>query len=412
LVTFVRNYGIKQVFFLELEQIKAFMKHYFAQNILYAALILIFTFISGTTYAQEEEPKDTTAGKFEQTFNKFNDKAEKFFKIAPFPMVTYATETGVVFGLVKYNLVNLVKSDTISTPSSFSELFSISTKGQIKVVLGTQQYFVQNKLILRSEVQYVDYPDLIWGVGNDVSPDDLESIVTKRFVFDNGAFVSLDTKQQVYLGFLFRYTNYTRIDFDSNSFFTRTKYPGYKGGVSSGIGLGMIYDTRDNRYNSYTGSYASINIIGYDGLLGSYYNYYSYELDLRHFIQLRPRYIIGMQLYAMGNSGDVPFYSLGMAGGTERMRGYYYGSIRDKMIMNTQVEFRMPIWNIFGVVGFLSAGRVGEDWSDMSLDGLWYSGGFGLRIMVDRANRANIQIDFGYGERGSKTVVLGFAEAF
>jgi len=27
----------------------------------------------------------------------------------------------------------------------------------------------------------------------------------------------------------------------------------------------------------------------------------------------------------------------------------------------------MPIWKIFGVVGFLSAGRVGSNWSDMHL---------------------------------------------
>jgi hypothetical protein len=48
----------------------------------------------------------------------------------------------------------------------------------------------------------------------------------------------------------------------------------------------------------------------------------------------------------------------------------------------------------------------------MSLDGLWYAGGLGLRIMVDSANRANLRIDFGFGLEDSKTIVIGFTEAF
>ncbi len=385
------------------------MKTSFTLKIISILLLFVLN-IHTSVFGQSDSTK--TKSKFEQKFDSFNDKAERLFKVLPFPMITYATETGVVFGLVKYNLIDLVKSDTISTPSSFSELFSISTKGQIKIVLGTTQYYLQDKIMLRSEVQYVDYPDLIWGVGNDVKPENVESITTQRVVFNNGAFVSIDKERSLYFGALFRYTNYMNIDFDSNSFFTTNRYPGYLGGISSGIGLGLVYDTRDNRYNAYTGVYIGTNIIGYDGLLGSYYNYYSYEFDFRYYFKPWLKHVIAMQLYSQAHVGDVPFYDLSQAGGSERMRGYYYGAIRDKVIANTQIEYRMPVWNIFGIVGYLSAGRVAENWKGMDLKGLWYSGGFGLRIMVDRTNRANIQIDFGYGEGGSKTVVLGFAEAF
>jgi len=376
-------------------------------------LILLFVFINVLQLkAQEKEPQDTTKKTLMQKFNSFNNKAEKLFKILPFPLVSYATETGTVVGLVKYNLVRLIKSDTISTPSSFSELVTISTKEQFKLVLSTKQYYIQNKLILQSEAQYIDYPDIILGVGNDVSRDDVEQIETKRVVFNNGAFVSLDKKQHIYFGAIFNYTNYLSISFEDSSFFLKNHYCGYLGGISSGIGMGLIFDNRDHRYNSTKGSYIATNIISFDGLMGSYYNYYSYELDIRHFWNPWFTHVIAAQVYTKGNVGPVPFYSLSQMGGTERMRGYYYGAIRDKLILDAQIEYRMHIWNIFGMVAFASAGRVADNWSQMDLGGLWYGGGVGLRVMVDRTNRANLRIDFGYGQQNSKTLVLGFTEAF
>ncbi len=376
-------------------------------------LILLFVFMNVLQLkAQEKEPQDTTKKTLMQKFNSFNNKAEKLFKILPFPMVTYATETGTVIGLVKYNLVRLVKSDTISSPSSFSELITISTKNQFKLVLGTKQYYLQNKLILQSEVQYVDYPDIILGVGNDVSRDDVEQIQTQRVVFNNGGFVSFDEKQHFYFGAIFNYTNYLSISFEDSSYFLKNKYTGYTGGISSGIGLGLIFDNRDHRYNATKGTYIASNIISFDGLMGSYYNYYSYELDIRKYWNPWYTHVIAAQIYTKGNVGPVPFYSLSQMGGTERMRGYYYGAIRDKLILDAQVEYRMHIWNIFGMVAFASAGRVADNWSQMDLDDLWYGGGVGLRVLVDRTNKANLRIDFGYGQKGAKTLMLGFTEAF
>ena len=131
-------------------------------------VMVIFLFMAPikNAIAQEKVENDTT--KKVSTFEKFNNAAMKVFKYVPYPMVTYANETGTVFGLVKYDLVRLVKSDTVSTASSFSEMLSVSSKGQFKVVLGTQQFYLQNRVIFKSEIQYVDFPDYILGVGNDV----------------------------------------------------------------------------------------------------------------------------------------------------------------------------------------------------------------------------------------------------
>ena len=72
----------------------------------------------------------------------------------------------------------------------------------------------------------------------------------------------------------------------------------------------------------------------------------------------------------------------------------------------------MPVWTIFGVTAFAGAGRVAPKINELSFNGLWYSYGFGLRIMVDSKNIANLRFDFGFGQKGARGVFIGFTEAF
>ena len=51
----------------------------------------------------EAKPKKDTLSKFDS----FNKKAEKFFKVAPVPIVAYSTEAGNIFGLAKFNTFHL-----------------------------------------------------------------------------------------------------------------------------------------------------------------------------------------------------------------------------------------------------------------------------------------------------------------
>ena len=390
-------------------------------NKLFLIIVIIFGtyFLSYGQSIKQNTQSDTlqvdsiapdTLSKFAQ----FNKKAEALFKVLPFPMVSYSTETGTVFGLAKYNLVNLVKSDTVSSASSFSELISLSTEGQFKIVLGSTVYLNKNKIILQGEVQYIEYPEWILGVGNNVKRENAERIKTTRVVFNNKLLFAINKKKTLYAGIIQEYKNYLKVDaYDSTeSFLNKTKYPGYQGGITSGFGIAARYDTRDHKYNARTGFFAATNVKAFSTYVGSDFTYNSFELDIRKFFNPWLKHVIAFQVYTKANLGTVPFYSLGKIGGTDRMRGYYLGAIRDKVIADSQIEYRMPIWSIFGITAFASAGRVAENYSDMSLDGLWYAGGLGLRILVDSSNRANLRIDFGYGMEDSKTIVVGFTEAF
>lgn len=385
------------------------------------AFAFIFTtifFIS--SYAQEpKRSQDTTRVQTESIapdtlskFAQFNKKAEALFKVMPFPMVSYSTETGTVIGLAKYNMIELVEGDSVSSASSFSGLASASSEGHYKVVLGGNLYLNQNKLILNGTLQYIVFPEYLLGIGNEVQREDLERVVTERFAFTNYILHSVDSENKLYLGIYQEYKNYYKIKRDSISWVESNKYPGYLGGITSGFGLGITYDTRDHKYNAMSGIFTSFNAKAFTSGFGSDFNYNSLEFEFRTFFNPWHKHIIAFQAYSQANYGDVPFYSLGQIGGTNRMRGYYLGAIRDKVVADTQVEYRMNVWSIFGVTAFASAGRVADNYSEMSFNGLWYGGGFGIRILVDSAHKANLRIDFGFGQHGARTVVIGFAEAF
>jgi outer membrane protein assembly factor BamA len=377
---------------------------------LHIALVISVLHLSGQQVSNI--PVDSIAPDTLSKFDKFNKKAEALFQVLPFPMVTYSTETGTVFGLVKYNMVNLVKGDTISSASSFSELISFSTEGQFKVVVGANLYLYEDRIILRGGANYIKFPEYILGVGNEVSRDNIEKLTTKSFAFDNAFLFSPVKSRDLYFGIVQDYVNYLDIEADSNSFLFVNKYPGYDGGVNSGFGFGIAYDTRDLKQNAMKGTYISSTYEIFGSYVGGDFEYGSFELDIRKFFNPWLKHVIALQAYTIGNFGAVPYFSLGKLGGSNNMRGYYLGAIRDKVMAFAQVEYRMPVWKIFGVVAFAGAGRVAEKYNGMHFDGLWYSGGFGLRVMVDSKHKANIRFDFGYGEKGSRTLAIGFTEAF
>lgn len=345
-------------------------------------------------------------------FQKFSDKGEALFKILPVPVVAYSTESGTIFGLAKYNLIDLEKKDTISHDSKFNALVSFATKGQYKGVIAGDMFLNENRLNLRAGVRYINFPSYIFGVGNDISADNIESVITKSFEFDIDALHSINTKRTLYAGLLTQFKSYTDIETEPDSFLITTDYAGVDGGISSGIGLGAIYDSRDNRYNAKSGFYLSANYMLFGKIIGSDYKYNTFEFDVRKYVNPWFKHVIAFQIYTQANSGEVPFYSLAMLGGDQRMRGYYKGALRDKVVGDAQVEYRMPIWAIFGVTAFASAGRVAPDYKSFGLNELRYGGGLGLRVMLDKKNQSNLRFDFGYGHGDAKTFSIGFTEAF
>ena len=374
------------------------------------ALSTVFTLSIITALAQS----DTTTQKSDSTskFDSFNKKAEKFFKVCPVPLISYSTDAGQVFGLAKFNTFHTSKKDTISRPSKISEVFTISTKGRINASVSNDLIFKEDKYMFLSYFNFKKQPEYILGIGNEVSRDDVEQVTTNRIKFATTALRRV--KKYFYAGIGLDIANYFDIATDSNSVLVANEVTGLAGGTDFGIGLAGALDSRDNRYNASKGSLILTTLVFYSTALGSAYQFNKFDLDLRKYVKpwKNLKHVIAVQATTTYTEGDVPYYDLAQLGGEDKMRGYYKGAIRDKVLVDGQIEYRMPIWNIFGIVGWVATGRVGTGYDDLALSGFRMSYGGGIRIRVDSGSNVNLRLDIGFGPGGVSGFYINFAEAF
>ncbi len=367
-------------------------------------LLVLFGFQQG--FAQSDTiPTDSLSG-----FDRFNAKAEALFKIIPVPILTYSTEAGNTFGLAKFNAFHPVKKDTISKPSKLSEVATVSTKGRVNVSISNDLILKENKYMILSYFNFKKLPEYMLGIGNDVSIDDVEQVTTDRVKFASIGLVRV--KENLYVGMGIDLANYFGISYDSTSFLETDNVTGKDGGTDVGIGFSAALDSRDNRYNASSGAFVITSFTFYPEFLGSTYQFGKLEIDARKYYNPWFKHVVALQATTTYLNGNVPYYDLAMLGGEEKMRGYYKGAIRDKVLVDAQVEYRMPIWKIFGLTAWVGTGRVADQYRDLCLNGLWLSYGGGLRIKVDSESDINLRVDFGFGPNGVSGVYLNFAEAF
>jgi len=371
----------------------------------FAAALGLCLFARVAAQSDASPPKDTASG-----FNSFNQKMERLFKVIPAPIITYSSEAGNTFGLAKFNVFRLSKKDSISRPSKLAEVVSFSTKGRVNVSISNDLIFHEDRYIILSYFNYKKTPEYILGIGNDVSIDNIEQVTVNRAKFSTTALGRV--KKYYYAGISLDFSDYFGIQTDSNSFLVRDNVPGQQGGTDIGVGFSAALDSRDNRYNAHKGAFFLTTVMFYPKFLGSRYEFMNVYIDGRKYFNPWRDHIIAVQATTQYSNGDVPFYDLALMGGEDKMRGYYKGALRDKVLIDAQVEYRMPVWNIFGITTWVATGRVMDQYKNFSLNGLWLSFGGGVRIRVDSKNNTNLRLDMGFGPNGVSGFYFNFAEAF
>ncbi len=191
----------------------------------------------------------------------------------------------------------------------------------------------------------------------------------------------------------------------------------------SGISFNLLYDSRDNAVNPYSGSYAYANLRVNPEFLGSDQSSSLLWLEYRNYFNLqkeRPRHLIGVWTYGwFVTSGDVPYMDLPSVGWDQfgrSGRAYTQGRFRGEDLVYGEVEYRFPLQKqketLGGVVflnGTSGSSRTGDIDLMQYLD-LGY--GLGLRVMLNKKSRANLNIDFAWGKYGAKGFYLGLNEVF
>lgn len=166
-----------------------------------------------------------------------------------------------------------------------------------------------------------------------------------------------------------------------------------------GAGCGPVFslDTRDDVRLPKRGLYAEARALAWTQLDGEEFAALQADLDLRGFVSLGAGHVLGAQLRWRATEGTVPFQLIPRLGGSNFLRGWFEGHLRDHNAGLLQVEWRFPLfWKIGGAV-FGSAGEVFHRYEDFSLDGLRFGGGLGLRWLVNAKQNVSVRFDLAWG---------------
>ncbi|GAB3710678.1 BamA/TamA family outer membrane protein [Spirosoma flavus] len=328
------------------------------------------------------------------------------------PLVARSIETDWSFGGAGSFTFRFSRHDTLTRTSNTQALVLYSLRKQFIAAINGTTYFPGERIILNHQLSYSSFPDKFWGLGKDAPDENEEGYAFKQYyVYLHGQRKLWD---RVFGGLIYEYQRLLRVDHPMGDLFDQQHVAGRMPYHISGAGLSITYDSRNNAFAPDQGGFLQIYFNQFLPLFGSDFNYTNYVVDFRRFIRLYRQQVLAIQAYGFFNSGDVPLRSLASFGGSNSMRGFYDGRFRSKNQLVAQVEYRVPLFWRLGAVGFAGVGNVGNWLHDVNFQNLKYSVGGGLRVALNRKERLNLRIDYGWGlgQSVSNGLYFQLGEAF
>ena len=347
-----------------------------------------------------------------QPVSVFSQKSEKDSSqrvgVYPLPILFYTPETGVAGGAAALYIYR----DTLAAATRASAITAdviYSEKKQIVVEFSGDFYFGTSGHRLLTTVTAKKFPNSFFGIGNNTTSSDRESYTPRtyfaRIVLYKNVYSHINVAPQV------RYESTTMLETKQGGALASGTVPGSNGGVTSGLGCVVNWDSRDNTFSASSGSFYQLSLLLNRRALGSDFSFSDVQADLRTFAELLPSQILAAQVGCEIIDGTAPFRNLITYGGQDFIRGYLEGQYRDKAGIGGQVEYRVPVWWRFGAVAFAGAAQVAPSPSQWSLHEFKFAGGAGIRFFLDPKERVSIRIDMGFGSNSSGTYITA-NEAF
>jgi outer membrane protein assembly factor BamA len=354
------------------------------------------------------------------------------------PVIGSQPATGFVFGGVaqytfkgkgaedKYSIVNLGVTYT--------------TKNQWLINAKNNVLLNNNKIFLSGDYRLYIFSQSNYGLGTGIIPknsDELDldiSAIEQPMDYDYIKFhqtASWKVRENFYVGgginidwyssikdhnlnvengqFTYHYDYSKKYEFDNLEYFL------------NGFSFNMVYDSRDNQINASKGIFANINY-RFNPVLFNNQRYSNVLFgEYRHFIPLfnpKKRYLLAIWTYGQFVvRGKVPYLNLPALGWDQRSRsgeGYTQGLFRGPNLVYLSTEFRFPITCnqlLSGTVftNFITTSN--EDNSVRLFNYIQPSAGIGLRLLIDKATRTNLVMDYAWG-RNSNAFYLNAGETF
>jgi len=326
------------------------------------------------------------------------------------PLVFSSPETSWGFGAATNVTFRFKGEPVTSRRSQFQLGFAYTLNKQLLSYLPFQLFVKDEKYKLYGELGYYKFSYDFYGNGNKVPASNREIFNVNFPRVRLNALYGVNKKW--FVGLRYWLDDYDIVKVVEGGLLdTDESINGREGGLLSGGGVVVNYDSRDHLFTPRSGMFAELVLFANQQAFGSKFNFQKIYLDLSYFIPVAARHTLGVHLYSELTAGDPPFNQLSLLGGNKRLRGFYEGRFRDKNYLMTQAEYRLPLFWRFGATAFFSTGRVAPQVAQLFASGWHYTYGGGLRIMLDTKARVNLRIDVAFGPDTSG-FYLTFGEAF
>lgn len=367
----------------------------------YFFLCCLFVFGLGQPFAQSVESDDS---------GESLQKKKRTSILLPVASLTPETSWALGLGWLKFYSLKKDSTDKITYPS-YTTLKGIYTlKNQYDIEWQTVAFTPKNRYQIEEVLEFIYMPLPFYGVGNDIDVDHFEYYEASMFI--QNAKITRRIDSIWFVGLMQQFKSFNMRDVVHDGILDQG-IQGNVGGITSGLGLLVRKDTRDNFNSAYTGRYLSVEWLKYHRFIGSDFAFDHYLLDYRYYKSIRKRgrhYVLATQFRTELNIGQVPFYKMAQLGGELNMRGYFKGQFRDHHFTSAQVELRRIYNPYISSVLFVSTGNIYSKMGSYDLLDQKYSFGAGLRLVPPDSKRLSVRIDLAYGNQCNWYVTIG--EAF
>lgn len=342
---------------------------------------LVFLLLFSVCLWAQEKVKDSTAHKKHKV------------NITGIPIINYNKSYGVILGANAMAFFNMNKKDTVS-PASIAGLGGGYTENKSWFVSAfTQLYINEDRWRTTAAVGFGDINFQYFEAANEGGEGSfVDYSNVSKFVF-------LKVMRQIvphfYGGGLMKLqhseTHFeTGIDSLTNA---------------NGLGLSLLYDTRDNVYYPRKGWQVGVSYLANPEWFGSDEKFHSIRAYANYYWQINKKTILASRGSIFAGLGNVPFTGQHTVGGKD-IRGYSDGKYRGDQVFAIQSEYRWNFYKRWGAVGFF-----GVAFTEKPSSGALPGGGAGIRFRAIPSRNINIGVDYARG-KGDDGIYFRINEAF
>ncbi len=344
------------------------------------------------------------------------------------PIVGYTPANGFLMGIGVSGSIYLGDPQTTKISTIITNI-NVTAKNQVVTNLRSNIYSNNNNWIFQGDTRLLFFSQETYGLGINFDNAVEEPMRFNYFRFNQSVYRKLTGS--LYAGAGFALDRHYKIR-DERRLITlppETNHSSYSSRnnfspldyTTSGVLIGLLYDSRDNSIFTRKGQYAQLYYRMNQTALGSDQNSTRLFTEYRGFLPVSKNNnkVLGFWFWqSLQTSGTQPYLSLPSI--TWDMynrsgRGYIQGRIRGENFAYAETEYRFPISKngLFSGVAFGNISTASNKSINQKLYNEFAAGyGLGLRVKMDKRTNTNLAIDYGMGRNGSNGIYFNLQETF